>query len=247
MYHNCASGPVGFEQECRMDEYTNTLGYYNIYPSGTIRGLHGWNTGVSTNCAANVNDVHFTREVLLYALENLCIDHTRIFGGGYANGVSMIYNISCELPNYFRGFGGVGKYPSNVWYPKACGVAAKPFMTFCGALNDVCSPDIENWLTTYSAAANCSDPVKVVQETPTTTCYSHENCTTGPVKTCKISDMAVCWPGIDSPVDYQCANQNPDDINGSEALLKFWDSLKADPSTPSREEMIASLKAELEK
>jgi poly(3-hydroxybutyrate) depolymerase len=41
-------------------------------------------------------------------LENLCVEQSAIFGSGFSNGGSMIFNISCEIPQYFAGLSFTG-------------------------------------------------------------------------------------------------------------------------------------------
>eukprot|EP01060_Flectonema_neradi_P004249 TRINITY_DN12771_c0_g1_i1.p1 TRINITY_DN12771_c0_g1~~TRINITY_DN12771_c0_g1_i1.p1 ORF type:complete len:333 (+),score=55.81 TRINITY_DN12771_c0_g1_i1:69-1001(+) len=244
MYHGCGSSPEKFEMESQMNGHTNAHHYYNIYPRGTLSSTRlGWNAGFAS-CGANVNDVDFTRAVLLFALEELCVDETRIFGGGFSNGGSMIFNVSCELPTYFRGFGFVGMLPPSVAYPHACSVDAKPIFGFCGSQDSICATGMEGWFSKYAIEANCNDAAKIVQESSTTTCFSHEDCRTGPVRFCGITGLGHCWPGNDC-CDTQCRDQNPANIDTSNALLRFWDSLAPEASTLSKEAMITSLKAEL--
>ena len=246
MYHGCGSSPEKFEMESQMNGGTNKFNYYNIYPKGTTTSTSlGWNAGFS-KCSTGglVNDVDFTRAVLLFALEELCVDQTRVFGGGFSNGGSMIFNVSCELPQYFRGFGFVGMLPPSEAYPHSCSVDAKPFFGFCGSQDGICATGMAGWFAKYAIEANCNDRAKEIAESSTTTCYSHDDCRTGPVRFCGITGLGHCWPGNDC-CDSQCSNQNPANIDTSAALLRFWDSLPAERNTLSTNAMIQSLKKDL--
>eukprot|EP01060_Flectonema_neradi_P022718 TRINITY_DN3095_c0_g2_i1.p1 TRINITY_DN3095_c0_g2~~TRINITY_DN3095_c0_g2_i1.p1 ORF type:complete len:236 (+),score=28.00 TRINITY_DN3095_c0_g2_i1:755-1462(+) len=235
MFQGCSRYPTKLEEISEMDEYTNTFGFYNIYPKGSLGPDNrlGFNYGITdVYCTPliGVNDVNFTRAILLFALEELCVDHTKMFAGGHDEGGSMVLNLTIELPTYFKGFASVAARSGSLNL-----TVAKPLVALCQE-DFLC-----RWFSDYVKAANCGNR-EYVDGNRRWSWWIYENCENEYYVNQNYADG--CWPGGNDPPGRRCHNGT---LIYSEILLNFWNSLKADPSTPSREEMIASLKAELEK
>eukprot|EP00038_Savillea_parva_P006673 m.165158 g.165158 ORF g.165158 m.165158 type:complete len:322 (+) comp12524_c0_seq1:25-990(+) len=228
-YHGCGSSPLKFEFESSMNVRANTNKWFNVYPEGTDGSggsKLGWNAGLSTcSTEKKVNDVEFTVAIHSWMLENLCVDPHAIYAHGFSNGGSMIFNITCELPEYFAGFSFTGSTWPAGQYPDSadCGNGGlrlsdmKPVLGMCGS-KDGCSSGIASWFSRYSGLFECKDPVENFDLTPNTKCHRHKQCGQGGerfMEYCMIDDLGHCWSGGDC-CDSNCRSQsmlNPDAAN----------------------------------
>lgn len=213
MFHGCGSSPEKFEMESAMNNHVSKYLYYNVYPKGTdtssTESRLGWNAEFS-RCRTGglVNDVDFTRAVVIYLLENACVDEDRIFAAGFSNGGSMIFNLTCEMSTLFRAYSFTGATMPSSTYPVNCGIHSsniRPLLGICGGL-DGCSLRIEDWFDTYAGFVDCVDEVNVTKVSDTTTCKSHHKCgprKDEPLEYCLISGLGHCWSGNDC-CDSQC-------------------------------------------
>lgn len=234
MFHGCGSSPEKFELESLMNKNVDKYLYYNVYPKGTdtsaTQSRLGWNADFSScRTGKRVNDADFARAVVEYLLDNVCIDQDRVFAAGFSNGGSMIFNLTCEMQTIFRAYSFTGSTMPSSTYPSACGIRTeniRPVLGVCGGL-DGCASRIAGWFTNYAGFSNCLDEVNTTRISDTTTCHSHHRCgqhQDEPLEYCLISGLGHCWSGNDC-CDNQCLNQNPENLDASDYILRFFDSL----------------------
>ena len=228
MWHGCGSSPEKFELESQMNVNAAERNVYNIYPQGTGTPRLGWNAGFS-QCSTGglVNDVDFARAVVLYAIENLCVETTEIYAAGFSNGGSMVFNLTCAMSDTFSAFSFTGASMPQATYPAACGAAfVRPVLGMCGS-QDGCSSGMASWLTAYSGISNCTDGVNTTEYSATTTCHEHATCGAGeksPLSYCMVQGLGHCWSGNDC-CDQQCSGQDPANIDASAHVLSFFDKV----------------------
>ena len=57
--------------------------WFNVYPKGTGSSRLGWNAGNGACATGGIpNDVDFMRAVVLYMIEETCVDVNRVFAAG---------------------------------------------------------------------------------------------------------------------------------------------------------------------
>lgn len=239
MWHGCGSSPEKFEMESLMNEHASRRGWFNVYPKGTTTdpdgGRLGWNAGLST-CSTGglVNDVDFARAVVLWLLETLCVDETRIFAAGFSNGASMTFNLTCSMPEAFAAFAFTGATMPTSLYPAACGLSSenvRPVLGICGG-DDGCGPSIGKWFTEYAAASKCTDAAVFSKPSATTSCGAHARCGAGgdaALEYCRIEGLGHCWSGNDC-CDARCTGQNPANIDMSAKVLDFFEAVRPRPN-----------------
>jgi polyhydroxybutyrate depolymerase len=74
-----------------------------VFPNGTgpvlAPAIQTWNAGICCGRAQedDVDDVQFTRDMIQFFGDNLCIDLNRVYASGHSNGAMMSYRLGCEL------------------------------------------------------------------------------------------------------------------------------------------------------
>ncbi len=88
-------------------------GFVAVFPNGRSKFAGGklatWNAG---NCCgeardAQVDDVGFIRLMLEQLMQQLTIDHQRIYATGMSNGAMMAYRLACEMSDVFKAIAAV--------------------------------------------------------------------------------------------------------------------------------------------
>jgi polyhydroxybutyrate depolymerase len=86
-------GSTGWKQK------GDTSGFITVFPTGTAGGIgNSWNVG---RCCGNaqmeqVDDVQFTRDVIMWLEAHTCVDPKRIYASGGSNGGGMAYMLACQ-------------------------------------------------------------------------------------------------------------------------------------------------------
>jgi polyhydroxybutyrate depolymerase len=231
-------------------------GIYNIYPQGTTTNADGsklgWNAGFST-CSTGklVNDVDFARAVVLYSLENLCVEPASVYAAGFSNGGSMVFNLTCEMSDTFSAFSWTGANQPASTFPAACGAAfVRPTLGMCGS-TDGCGSKVAGWFADYAAASHCTDRVNTTVISGATTCHSHHACEHAgagefhALEYCLTTGLGHCWSGNDC-CDSSCSNQDPANIDASKHLLQFFDGVpKAAAVQLDAAQLAAQIRAQL--
>jgi poly(3-hydroxybutyrate) depolymerase len=228
--------------------------WLNVYPKGTTNGQRsslGWNAGTG-QCSTGglVNDVDFMRAVVLYMIEETCVDVNRVFAAGFSNGGQMTYNLTCTMADTFAGFSGTGMSMNQNFYPARCGLAdadVRPMLQICGSTDFACSSSNQNsWFDMQAAAMKCHGPFKTTTLSSTSTCKKYTSCGASgnePLEACEISGLGHCWSGNDC-CDSQCAGQNPANMDSSAHILDFFNGIPA-KSDETRAEASARLRKQL--
>lgn len=252
MLHGCGSSPEKFELESGMNAYATEAKYYNVYMKGTTTGTRlGWNAGFST-CQTDkgTNDAAFTKEVVIYLFEHLCIDANRIFATGFSNGGSMVFNLTCQERLLFAGFAFAGSTMPPSIFPQnpACdgGVPPEqvnPILGLCGS-KDGCASSMASWFNEYSAGSGCVRDAVETKLSSTSTCWKKNDCgidKSNAVEYCMVEGLGHCWSGNDC-CDQQCLNQDPDNMKFSKHVLDFFTDVKVVRANRTYDEVIASLR-----
>eukprot|EP00041_Stephanoeca_diplocostata_P007878 m.113311 g.113311 ORF g.113311 m.113311 type:complete len:316 (-) comp17075_c0_seq1:655-1602(-) len=242
-FHGCGSSPLKFEFESALNTRAEKALMYNIYLEGTdntggASPRLGWNSGFSQcNTRGEVNDVEFAKSAFAWVRDNLCVEEKHIFAAGFSNGGSMVFNLTCEMNDYFAAFAFAGSTMPASAYPdsESCNVPTekmKPMLGLCGG-TDGCSSTIEPWFGRYSGLYECTGAPVVDKVSDTTTCYGHRQC--GPqrdqeVEYCLVEELGHCWSGADC-CDSQCINQSPQNIDYSDAVIRFFRAVVAAKQT----------------
>ena len=85
---------------------TDPEGVISLYPDGTAKGsgggamgsMPGWNVGP---CCSNDDDVKFTRTMVDFVKEKVCIDPKRIYATGFSMGSGMALHAACFMSDLF--------------------------------------------------------------------------------------------------------------------------------------------------
>ena len=121
MWHGCGSDVEKFQSESGMNDRVGRFGFVAIWPRGTSAALSpadqhrcrstgsvrcGWNSGYpegggcQTPDSPRPDDVEFTKRILSWMDDNLCVDAQRRFMAGFSK---MVYKLNCELSQHFAG------------------------------------------------------------------------------------------------------------------------------------------------
>jgi polyhydroxybutyrate depolymerase len=240
--------------ESLLNQNAASRNWLNVYPKGTTTNRNlGWNAGIGSCSTGGIpNDVDFMRAVVLYMIEETCVDVNRVFAAGFSNGGQMTYNLTCTMADTFAGFSGTGMRMDNGFYPASanCGLAdadVKPMTQICGSTDFACSAANQNtWFEMQAKAMGCTGTPTTTTLSSTSVCTKYTTCGANndePLESCMIADLGHCWSGNDC-CDSQCGNQNPANMDSSAHILDFFDSIPA-RSTETRAQAAARLRAQL--
>jgi len=106
VFHGGLGNPDLTEKQTGFSKKADEEGFVVVYPYGTgsfEKKLLTWNTW---NCCGyadkkNINDIDFTKAVLLDIKSKYSVDEKRIYAAGLSNGGMMCYLIACELSEHF--------------------------------------------------------------------------------------------------------------------------------------------------
>ncbi len=86
-------------EQTKMNETADKHGFIVVYPEGTGRKFHTWNSGACCGKAKdkNVDDVAFISKMIDEMSKLYNIDKKRVYSTGLSNGAMMSYYLSCEL------------------------------------------------------------------------------------------------------------------------------------------------------
>jgi poly(3-hydroxybutyrate) depolymerase len=161
------------------------------------------NPGGTWSVNSDVDHVLF-EDILSFALENLCIDETRVFAVGFSFGASMTYSLSRGQQDKLRAAVGIAPANYNMYLPPA---TQQPiaWMQTTGVL-DATNPWVNMGSPTQGAkyiaiehATNngCPDPAGIpIWETGGHLCYDFEGCDAAyPTKVCTFNGGHVSAGG----------------------------------------------------
>jgi polyhydroxybutyrate depolymerase len=249
--HGCGSSPERFEMESALNVETAQREWFNVYPKGTGSSRLGWNAGNGACATGGIpNDVDFMRAVVLYMIEETCVDVNRVFAAGFSNGGQMTYNLTCTMTDTFAGFSGTGMSMASSFYPAQCGVAnadVKPMLQVCGTTDFACSSgNQQQWFDMQASAMGCTGSATTTTLSSTSVCKKYSTCgpnNNEPLESCIITGLGHCWSGNDC-CDSQCLNQNPANMDSSNHILDFFSEISP-RSTETRTEASARLRKQL--
>jgi polyhydroxybutyrate depolymerase len=102
-FHGFASTPAGHAAVTRWNTIADSENFIVVYPQGTGFPLR-WNSFTSAGWSA-VDDVAFTRDLIVNLETNFAVDKSRIYVTGFSNGGAMTYNLACELSDIIAAVG----------------------------------------------------------------------------------------------------------------------------------------------
>lgn len=89
VFHAAGSNGPAAELQTGMTSLDNRSGFITVYPNSTS---HYWSLG-------GPRDVDFTRALLDWLDDTLCVDDSRIYATGVSNGASLVSRLGCLLSN----------------------------------------------------------------------------------------------------------------------------------------------------
>jgi len=149
---------------------------------------------------AAVDDVGFTRRIVGWARENMCVDEKHTFATGFSNGGMMSNRLGCEAADLFSMVAPVAGNVRIGGDLTACD-PARPvgWVSLCGTEDSACNRDFEETAKEWSKRNKCADrdPVPTFT-TATTACYKFEDCAAH-TEYCVLDGLDHEWPGRPRP------------------------------------------------
>jgi polyhydroxybutyrate depolymerase len=102
-FHGFASIPSGHAAITRWNAVADSENFVVVYPQGTGFPLR-WNSFPSASWSS-VDDIAFTRDLIIELEDSLTVDKSRIYISGFSNGGAMAHNLACELSNSIAAVG----------------------------------------------------------------------------------------------------------------------------------------------
>lgn len=203
-------------------------GFFAICPRGGTADL-AWNGGdcCGTAPALDIDDVEFTRQMVQFVEQQLCLDKSRVFAGGYSNGGFMSYRLACEASDLIRAIGPVaGLLSDESTYSCNNQVQPVPVIHFHGTLDATIrySGGVES-IDRYKDILGCVGQPVVTFQNRTATCETYQNCQgKAEVSFCTIQGQGHAWPGcVGVPGSGAGCSGNTFDIN---ATVEMWNFFK---------------------
>jgi len=223
-FHGFNNDAAVFCENSGIKTLANSEGFIAICPYGW---LQSWNGGdcCGTAPALGIDDVAFTRAMVDLVEEELCLDRTRIFSGGYSNGGFMSYRLACEASDLISGIGPVaGLLSDERTYP--CNqVRPVPVMHFHGTtdLTIRYSGGVES-IDRYKDILGCTSGPKITFQNRTASCETYSGCKDNKeVVFCTIQGQGHAWPGCTGvPNSGTGCSGNTYDINATKEMWAFF-------------------------
>lgn len=100
-YHPIGGSGQGQLSGTTYKNLTDQEGVISLYPDGTggksMMGA-GWNVGP---CCSNDDDVKFSREMIKFVEEKVCIDTKRVYATGFSMGGGMSNHVACYMSDIY--------------------------------------------------------------------------------------------------------------------------------------------------
>ncbi len=242
VYHGAEQTPEQIRALAAVEQFADPQGYITVYPEGVQLG---WAVGSTTGPdLAGVDDVRFTRAMLVVLSASLNIDPARIFATGFSNGAMFTHKLACDGADVISAIASVGATMlENV--ADTCAPVRSISTLFLHGTEDVSFPwdgrvggplfvlmGAEETLATWAAISAC-DPVPSVEPLPdiaadATTVERQEfsGCSGG----AKLSFYVInggghTWPGSANPLPASAFGRTTQDIVASQEIIQFFDSV----------------------
>lgn len=197
------------------------------YPAGIG---NSFNAGVCCGDAFSqgVDDVGFSRAVVLQLQSQLCIDPNRVYATGMSNGGHMAHLLACEAADVFAATAsvtGVLNLPPATCDPgRPISVMdfhgdADPIVPFGGT--GIGFPAVPQMMQDWAARNGCGGVSQVSFEQGDMRCETWPACTDGVETTlCVTAGGGHCWPGAGSCLFGNVSSE----LSASEAIATMFDS-----------------------
>lgn len=238
VFHGAEQTPDQIRALAGIEQFADPEGYITVYPRGVQLG---WAVGGITGPdLAGVDDVRFTRAMLVNLSATLNIDPDRIFAAGFSNGGMLMHKLACDGADIMAAVASVGA----TMLENVAGTCAPldPISTlFLHGTEDVSFPwegrvgdpsfilmGAEQTVATWAMLSSC-DAVPSVELLPdvaedgtTVELRTFTGCSAGSqLAFYVINGGGHTWPGSSNPLP-ESFGRTTQDIVGSREILQFF-------------------------
>lgn len=242
VYHGAEQPTAHMRALAGIEQFADPQGYITVYPEGVQLG---WAVGSITGPdLAGVDDVRFTRAMLVALSASLNIDPARVFATGFSNGAMFTHKLGCDGADVISAIASVGATMlQNV--AEMC-APVRPISTlFLHGTEDISFPwdgrvgdpllvlmGAEETLTTWAEISAC-DPGPSIESLPdisadATTVELREfgGCSAGArLAFYVINGGGHTWPGSPNPLPASTFGRTSQDITASREIIEFFDAV----------------------
>lgn len=205
-----------------MNPMADDEGFVVAYPQGLD---NVWDAGACCS-SVEVDDVGFTRALVAYIQERLCIDDRRIYATGMSNGGRMSYRLGCEAADLFAAIApvaGIKSFPDLDNTPGCQPSRPISLIDFQGTADESHYRYQAGQIAEWVAFNGCTDAAP--QETYRNGghyCSTYSQCEQGTSVTfCVVPDGGHCWPG-----SYPCPlgdTSRPEELSANELMWELFE------------------------
>ena len=217
-FHGLNSSALEQLEMSKLNVTARARGFMVAYPEGTEGS---WNGGDCCGAAKKraIDDVGFARAVVQDTSSRICVDTTRIYATGMANGAMMSHRLACEASDLFAAVAPV----AGGFYLRSCRPSRPvPVLAIHGTEDEIIPLSVaESSYRDWQLFDEC----RLGAESDEGQCSVNSRCPAGvEVGLCRLQGVGHCWPGTEECA--QGVSTSPLDFSANVEMWRFFERLR---------------------